>query len=334
MRLIRAACQRGVAGVVVTHDAQLASWADRVVFLRDGRVVDQTARRRPVPSRCWNPTPELMTTAARDAPRRRPQPRPGGGAPARRAIIALGVAAVPARVAPAGTRAGAAHRRRRGDDRRARAGRATSNLQADADVRDGQHHHRLARPGPLALPRTSRRSRQRFRHRRGRSSTPTSRCPARSRRSTFGPRTRTGSFGHAMLRLVSGRYPTGPGEVAVTGGVATTFGLHARRAWTGERPDATRRRHRREPARTCTTSSPSSLRARSARRPATLLDPDSSGQSAEPPVVPAPPAAPASRRSMPRCDRAQRRRTGAAVLAARHHRAARSSACWRSPASP
>jgi len=43
MRLIRAACQRGVAGVVVTHDAQLASWADRVMFLRDGRVVDQTA---------------------------------------------------------------------------------------------------------------------------------------------------------------------------------------------------------------------------------------------------------------------------------------------------
>jgi putative ABC transport system ATP-binding protein len=43
MRLIRAACQRGVAGVVVTHDAQLASWADRVIFLRDGRVVDQTA---------------------------------------------------------------------------------------------------------------------------------------------------------------------------------------------------------------------------------------------------------------------------------------------------
>jgi putative ABC transport system ATP-binding protein len=43
MRLVRAACQRGVAGVVVTHDAQLASWADRVVFLRDGRVADQTA---------------------------------------------------------------------------------------------------------------------------------------------------------------------------------------------------------------------------------------------------------------------------------------------------
>jgi putative ABC transport system ATP-binding protein len=43
MRLLRAATQRGVAGVVVTHEAQLASWADRVVFLRDGHVVDQTA---------------------------------------------------------------------------------------------------------------------------------------------------------------------------------------------------------------------------------------------------------------------------------------------------
>lgn len=43
MRLVRAACRRGIAGVVVTHDAQLASWADRVVFLRDGRVADQTA---------------------------------------------------------------------------------------------------------------------------------------------------------------------------------------------------------------------------------------------------------------------------------------------------
>jgi putative ABC transport system ATP-binding protein len=43
MRLLRAACKTGVAGIVVTHDAQLASWADRVVFLRDGHVVDQTA---------------------------------------------------------------------------------------------------------------------------------------------------------------------------------------------------------------------------------------------------------------------------------------------------
>jgi putative ABC transport system ATP-binding protein len=44
MRLVLAACRRGVTAVVVTHDAQLASWADRVVFIRDGSLVDQTRR--------------------------------------------------------------------------------------------------------------------------------------------------------------------------------------------------------------------------------------------------------------------------------------------------
>jgi putative ABC transport system ATP-binding protein len=43
MRMIHTACKQGVAAVVVTHDAQLASWADRVVLIRDGRIVDQTA---------------------------------------------------------------------------------------------------------------------------------------------------------------------------------------------------------------------------------------------------------------------------------------------------
>lgn len=42
MRMLRAACRGEVAGLVVTHDSELASWADRVVFIRDGRVVDQT----------------------------------------------------------------------------------------------------------------------------------------------------------------------------------------------------------------------------------------------------------------------------------------------------
>jgi len=56
MRLILAACKRGVAAVVVTHDAQLASWADRVVFLRDGRVVDQTLP-PPSPEALLSPVP-------------------------------------------------------------------------------------------------------------------------------------------------------------------------------------------------------------------------------------------------------------------------------------
>jgi len=55
MRMIFEACQRGMAAVVVTHDAHLASWADRVVFLRDGNAVDQTAP--DVPDSLVGPSP-------------------------------------------------------------------------------------------------------------------------------------------------------------------------------------------------------------------------------------------------------------------------------------
>ena len=34
----------GTAVVLVTHEPRFASWADRVVFLRDGRIVDQTVQ--------------------------------------------------------------------------------------------------------------------------------------------------------------------------------------------------------------------------------------------------------------------------------------------------
>lgn len=55
MRLLHHACKdAGMTAVVVTHDAQLASWADRVVFLRDGRVTDQTSAA---------PGPESLLTA-------------------------------------------------------------------------------------------------------------------------------------------------------------------------------------------------------------------------------------------------------------------------------
>jgi putative ABC transport system ATP-binding protein len=44
MRVLRRVCERGASGIMVTHEAQMASWADRVVFLRDGRLVDQTVK--------------------------------------------------------------------------------------------------------------------------------------------------------------------------------------------------------------------------------------------------------------------------------------------------
>jgi len=75
---------RGVAAVVVTHDAKLASWADRVVFLRDGRAVDETLP-PPSPEELLNPTPESGITM--DDFRLRSERRPSeGGIPARRAV--------------------------------------------------------------------------------------------------------------------------------------------------------------------------------------------------------------------------------------------------------
>ncbi|WP_328318587.1 ABC transporter ATP-binding protein [Streptomyces sp. NBC_00388] len=42
LAMLRARCDAGAAGVMVTHEPRYAAWADRVVFLRDGSVVDQT----------------------------------------------------------------------------------------------------------------------------------------------------------------------------------------------------------------------------------------------------------------------------------------------------
>ena len=44
MDLIRTACDRGVAAVVVTHDAHLAARASRTVSIRDGHLVSQASR--------------------------------------------------------------------------------------------------------------------------------------------------------------------------------------------------------------------------------------------------------------------------------------------------
>ena len=44
LRLLRRRVDAGASAVLVTHEARHAAWADRVVFLADGRLVDESAR--------------------------------------------------------------------------------------------------------------------------------------------------------------------------------------------------------------------------------------------------------------------------------------------------
>ena len=43
LALLRRRVDAGAAGVLVTHESRHAAWADRVVYLRDGAIVDSTA---------------------------------------------------------------------------------------------------------------------------------------------------------------------------------------------------------------------------------------------------------------------------------------------------
>jgi putative ABC transport system ATP-binding protein len=65
MRLLRAHCDGGGTAILVTHDAAHAAWADRVVFLRDGRMVDE-ARPAEHPDRAGavSDAPRLARSAA------------------------------------------------------------------------------------------------------------------------------------------------------------------------------------------------------------------------------------------------------------------------------
>jgi putative ABC transport system ATP-binding protein len=47
LALLRRRCDEGAAGVLVTHEPRYAAWADRVVFLRDGTVIDETIAAAP-----------------------------------------------------------------------------------------------------------------------------------------------------------------------------------------------------------------------------------------------------------------------------------------------
>jgi len=56
LKILRTRCDQGVAGLLVTHEARHAAWADRVLFLRDGRIVDATTEPE---------SPESLLTGAR-----------------------------------------------------------------------------------------------------------------------------------------------------------------------------------------------------------------------------------------------------------------------------
>jgi putative ABC transport system ATP-binding protein len=141
MRLVRVACRQGMAGVVVTHDAQLAF----------------VGRSRGVPARRASDRPDHAATGPRVPPRAGAEPvrvRPPaagrGGSRARWRSRSpsggpLGVAAVPPGVAPAVAGTGAACRRGLGDDPR-RGGRHQHAVIAERrDVRDRQPSRHPAR---------------------------------------------------------------------------------------------------------------------------------------------------------------------------------------------
>lgn len=48
LEVLRSRVNAGAAGVLVTHDSRYAGWADRTIFLRDGRLNDTTGPRIPV----------------------------------------------------------------------------------------------------------------------------------------------------------------------------------------------------------------------------------------------------------------------------------------------
>ena len=82
---------------------------------------------------------------------------------------------------------------------------------------------------------------------RRRSATAPCPSPAASRRWTTGRRTPGGAYGGELLALRRGSYPAGPGEVAVTDGVAELSAARDRVDPGARRATTDRRGHRREP---------------------------------------------------------------------------------------
>ena len=211
MRLVRAACKRGVAGVVVTHDAQLASWADRVVFLRDGRIVDQS-----MPARRTG-----VVAVGFDRPM---SSHPNGGMPARGAVRQVVVAAVPSRLATAPADRDPAHRRRWPPRSGSRLRPTTSRRPSgDAQFGDATHFFRFDNNDPVALQAKLDAGAEWFGtiDAIGHRAVP---VPGTEQTVDYRSQDPDGPFGGPMLRLRSGRYPTADTEAAVTTSVAELVG--------------------------------------------------------------------------------------------------------------
>ena len=275
MRLVRAACQRGVAGVVVTHDAQLASWADRIVFLRDGRIVDQTL---PAPGRR-----SLLATQRRDErARRRPVRR---GAPSIRWSLRL--------LRREWRQQLARHRRCSLSPWRRRCSRPRPpyNVGRRPDGRVRQRDHRITIDrGDPASSQTVRRRRQVVLRRRSRSSahrrSPIPGSAEAARR--FARRIPRAARRADARRSSTGASPAAAAEVALTDGPASMFDAATGRHRRARRSHATvvgivrnpststtsSRSTRPTPPTGSTTSSPDPHRRRQARRVPPARHPD------------------------------------------------------------
>ena len=237
MRLILAACHRGMAAIVVTHDAQLASWADRVIFLRDGRIVDQTL---PIesPGNGPRPPPESMSVGVLE--RRATESAPGptkGGVPARRAmlrwswrlfkrewrqqflillliIVAVAAVVVGSAVAvntPPATNAGFGTAHDLATFSLTPTGKSASTSLPAVEAHIAEIEHAVGTVQIIANE--------------------TFTVPGSTQTYQLRSQDPHGPYGGPMLQLLSGRYPTGPNEIAPTPGLASELNLHVGDTW-------------------------------------------------------------------------------------------------------
>jgi len=55
IRALRTRIDSGAGGILVTHDAKNAAWADRILIIRDGQIVDEATTARDIKTLLRNP---------------------------------------------------------------------------------------------------------------------------------------------------------------------------------------------------------------------------------------------------------------------------------------